>query len=324
MKKILTLVILNINIVLYANEPLYTDAKLVIQMIEKRDVIFIGAEKMKKIVRGSQVINTSALFSSSILGEMSCTPLYSCPLEVKKQLSELGVKRDDFLVLYDDSYGVYASTLYTILESLGHPKMTILNGGAEAISKIDPNQKLYDKYMQEISNLTKKDKSLLEGIKKKLDILKPHLLVQKNSLVSIKSDENDSYQLGKDNITFLLSTNDLKEIVNQVRIGDKNITIVDTCPMVDIVGNKYGSYEAGVVPFSWKKVIDIENNSIKSKEKLNTIFSFFPKEKEYVLYCMENSNKALFMMTVMRQLGYKQVKAFTGNWSVWTGGKDEQ
>ena len=126
MKKILILLILNINIVLYANEPLYTDAKLVIQMIEKNEVIFIGAEKMKKIVRGSQVINTSALFSSSILGEMSCTPLYSCPLEVKKQLSELGVKRDDFLVLYDDSYGVYASTLYTILESLGPVSYTHL------------------------------------------------------------------------------------------------------------------------------------------------------------------------------------------------------
>ena len=323
MKKILILLILNINIVLYANEPLYTDAKLLIQMIEKKEVIFIGAEKMKKIVRGSQVINTSALFSSSILGEMPYSPLYSCPLDIKKQLSELGIKKDDFLVIYDKSYGVYASTLYTILESLGHQKMTILKGGTEAISKIDPNQKIYDKYMQEISALTKKDKSLLEGIKKKLDILKPHLLVQKNSLVSIKSDENESYQLGKDNLTFLLSSNDLKEIVKEVRMGDKNITIVDTCPMVDIVGNRYGSYEAGVTPFSWRKIIDIENNSIKSKEKLNTIFSSFPKEKEYALYCMEDSNKALFMMTVMRYIGYNKVKAFTGNWSVWRDGIDK-
>ena len=318
MKKILILFILNINILLYANEPLYTDAKLAIQMIEKSKISFIAAEKMKKIIRGSQVIDTSALFSSSILGEMPFSPLYSCPLEIEKQLSELGIKRTDFLVLYDKSYGVYASTLYTLLESLGHQKMTILNGGAEAISKIDPNQKLYNKYTGEIARLLPKKKSLIEDIQKKLDILKPHLLVQKKFLESNKSNKKESYQLGKGNITFLLSIYDLKKIVAKNRTGDKNVTIIDTCPMIDIVGNRYGTYEAGVTPFSWKKLIEVEENKIKSKEELNTLFNSFPKEKEYALYCMENSNKALFMMTVMRYIGYNNVKAFTGNWSVWS------
>lgn len=324
MKKILILFILNINILLCANEPLYTDAKLAIQMIEKNDIIFIAAEKMQKIIRGSKVVDTSALFSSSILGEMPCSPLYSCPLEVEKKLSELGIKREDFLVLYDKSYGVYASTLYTLLESLGHQKMTILNGGVDAILKIDPNQKLYNKYIDEIANLMQKKKSSSEGIQKKLDILKPHLLVQKKSLEPSKTVEKESYQLGNGDVSFLLSVNDLKELVAQIQTSDKNVTIIDSCPMVDIVGNRYGSYEAGVTPFSWKKIIELEENRVKSKEKLNTIFNSFPKEKEYALYCMEDSNKALFMMTVMRHLGYNKVKAFTGNWSVWTGGKHEQ
>ena len=323
MKKILILFILNSSILLYANVPLYTDAKLAIQMIEKSEITFIAAEKMKKIIRGSKVLDTSALFSTSILGEMLCSPLYSCPLEVEKELSELGVKKDDFLVLYDNSYGVYAATLYTLLESLGHQKMTILDGGVDAISTIDPNQKLYNKYLNEISSLVPKRKELIKSIQKKLNILKPHLLVQNSTLESSKSIKKESYQLDKGNVTFLLSANDLREVVEQVQTGDKNVTIVDTCPMIDIVGNRYGSYEAGVTPFSWKKIIKIEDNSIKSEEKLNTLFNSFSKEKEYVLYCMEDSNKALFMMTVMRYLGYNKIKAFTGNWSVWTGGKNE-
>ena len=323
MKKILTLSILTINILFCSNESLYTDAKLGIQMIEKSGIVFIAAEKMENIIRGSRVVDTSALFSSSILGEMPCSPLYSCPLEVEKLLSDLGIERDDFLVLYDKSYGVYASTLYTLLESLGHQNMTILDGGVEAILKIDPNQKLYNKYMHKIVNLTQKEKSLTEDIQKKLNILKPHLLVQKSTLESSKSIKKESYQFDKGNVTFLLSTDDLREVVEQVQMGDNNMTIVDTCPMIDIVGNRYGSYEVGVTPFSWKKIIKIEDNSIKPEEKLKTLFNSFPKEKEYVLYCMEDSNKALFMMTVMRQLGYNKIKAFTGNWSVWTGGKDE-
>ena len=323
MKKILILLILNINILFCANASIYTDAKLAIQMIEKSNVVFISAEKMQNIIRGSRVIDTSTLFSSYILGKMPCSPLYSCPLEVEEQLSKLGIKNNDFLVLYDKSYGVYASTLYTILESIGHNKMTILNGGAEAISKIDPNQKLYDKYIDEIAKLTQKEKSSIEDIQKKLDILKPHLLVYDKALESNKRVDKENYELGKGNITFLLSANDLKELVSQVRTGDKNVTIIDSCPMIDIVENRYGNYEVGVTPFSWKKLIDIEDNRVKSKEELNALFDSFSKEKEYALYCMEDSNKALFMMTIMRYLGFNKIKAFTGNWSVWTEGKND-
>ena len=323
MKKNLILTILTINILFGSNESLYTDAKLGIQMIEKSGVIFIASEKMEKIIRGSRVVDTSALYSSSILGKMPCSPLYSCPLEVEKQLSALGIKSDDFLVLYDKSYGVHASTLYTLLESLGHQNMTILDGGVEAILKIDPNQKLYNKYMHKIVNLTEKEKLLSDDIQKKLDILRPHLLVHKRPLESSRSVEKESYQLDKGDISFLLSAIDLQKLVEKVRKGDTNVTLVDSCPMVDIVGNRYGSYEVGVTPLSWKKLIEIEANKIKSKEELNKVFNSFPKEKEYALYCMENSNKALFMMTVMRQLGYNKIKAFTGNWSVWRGGKNE-
>jgi len=321
MKKILILVLFNINLVLYANEPIYTDAKVAIQMIGKNNTVFISTEKMKNIIRGSRTINISSLFSSSILGKMPCSPLYSCPMEVEKQLSKFGIKRDDFLVLYDNSFGVYASTLYTLLESLGHQNMTILNGGIESILNIDPNQKLYDKYMNEITNLTKKEESSIEDIQKKLDILKPHLLIQKQSLKLSKSVKKDSYQIKKGNLNFLLSVNGLKELVSRVEAGDKNITIVDSCPMVDIVGDRYGSYEVGVTPFSWKKLIEAGENKIKSKEELNTLFKSFPKERQYALYCMENSNKALFMMTVMRYIGFNKIKAFTGNWSVWTRDK---
>ncbi len=332
MKKIIIFIFL--NIILSANESIYLDAKVSIQMIEKDNIQFIATEKMKKYIRGSKIIQTNTLFSSNILGEMGCTPLYTCPNKIKEVFSNLNIKENQPLILYDNSYAVYASTLYTILESLGYKNITILNGGAEAISNLDPNQKLYDKYSVKLNELLTMKKDLNESensvkiqskihtLRKKLTILKPYLLVEKKVVESKKIRKN-RYNLGKKNISHLLSKNDLKKAVDAVRNHDTNITIIDTCPMIDIVGNSYGNYVVGVQSISWKKLIDKNENRLKSMDELKSIFNKLNKHQEYNLYCMSNSNKALFMMTVMRYLGYNKVKAFTGDWSVWTGGKNE-
>ncbi len=322
------------NIMLFANENIYLDAKVLIKMVEKDDIQFIATENMKKYIRGSKIIQTNTLFSSNILGEMECTPLYACPNKIKEVFSHLNIQDNQPLILYDNSYGVYASTLYTILESLGYKNITILNGGVEAISSLDPNQKLYDKYSSKLNKLLTINKDLntsensieiqskINTIRKKLTILKPYLLVEKKVVKPEKIGEN-TYTLGKTNISYLLSKNDLKKAVESVRNHDNNITIIDSCPMIDIVGNAYGSYVAGVKSISWKNLIDKKENRLKSMDELKTIFNKLDKHQEYNLYCMSNSNKALFMMTVMRYLGYNKVKAFTGDWSVWTGDENE-
>jgi len=338
MNKFINLFLLQLIVgytVLFANENIFTNAKVAIPLIEKNDIQFLAVQENEKIIKGSKVVNIKLLSSTTVLGNMPCTPFYACSNQVEKYFSSLGIVQDESLILYDNSYGVYASTLYTILESMGHKNITILDGGINAVEQLDPNQKLYDKYQNELkasqvlmkednSTLsTEKSESINSNLLKKMEMVKPHLLIEKNLNFSlpVKSD----YSIKEKNSDYLLSTKDLRNIVKKVQSMERNITVVDACPMIDIVGNKYGSYLSGVTSFSWKALINIKENKLKSKELLETIFTKMAlKKDEYnYIYCMSESSKALFMMLVMRELGYTKVKAYTGDWSVWTGEGNE-
>jgi len=338
MNKFINLLLLYLIVsytVLFANDNIFINAKVAIPLIEKNDIQFLAVQESKQIIKGSKIVNIKLLSSTTVLGKMPCTPFYACTPQVEKYFSSLGMMQDSSLILYDNSYGVYASTLYTILESMGHKNITILDGGIKAVEQLDPNQKLYDKYQNELkaskvltqdnnSTLsTDKSDSIESNLLKKMEMIKPHLLIEKklNFTTPVKSD----YVIQEQNSDYLLSTKDLRNIVKKVQSMEANITIVDACPMIDIVGNRYGSYLSGVTSFSWKRLINIKENRLKSKELLETIFTKMAlKKDEYnYIYCMSESSKALFMMLVMRELGYIKVKAYTGDWSVWTGEANE-
>jgi len=329
MKYIIFYVLL-FNQILVADKSIYTEAKVAIKFIEKKDIQFVSAQDNIKIIKGSKTVDISTLSSSDILGHNSCTPYLVCPNKLKNILSLKGITANQNLVIYDDSYGIYAAQLYSVLESVGHKNMIILNGGANAISKIDLNMESYIKYHLELnslknSNENNESRKEIENLKEKLKVLKPLLLVGKK-VSSVNKIEKTNYQLTKNSKDFLLSKEELVEAVAEVRsTEDLNITIVDVCPMVDIVGNKTGSYLTGVVALSWKEIIDKNKKSLKSKEELTAIFNKtgLDKKNSNYLYCMSGSAKALFMITAMREVGYLKVKAFTGDWNVWVGDIDE-
>jgi len=318
-----------------AEDNIFTNAKVAIQKIEKNDIQFIASQKSEQLIRGSKVVNPHLLSSDTILGKMPCSPFYSCPKQVEAYFSSLGIIPTQSLILYDNSYGVYASVLYTILESFGHKNMTILNGGTSAVKKLDPNQKLFDKYLNEIkavrrvmqednSSVTqKKSEATIKSLITKIEMVQPHLLIEKNLNFALKKRSN--YVIKEQNRNYLLSTKELQNAVSRVRSKESNLTLIDACPMVDIVGNRYGNYLLGVTPLSWKRLIDRQNNSLQAKDELENIFIEMKLKKEDLnyLYCMSESSKALFMMLVMRELGYTNVKAYTGNWSVWKGEGNE-
>ncbi len=322
-----------------ANETIYNEAKVVLKMIEKRSVEFISAEDSSFLIKGSKIFDIHHFYSADTTGDMPCTPFYACPNRVANYLSLLGVEKNRSLVLYDNSYSIYASALYIMLESIGYKSMIILNGGADAIYRIDPNQKIYDKYKREIDKLIKSkneenstkgfklNELKIEELRKKLEVIKPYLLTQKNHNIVLEKDKIE-YKIDKLNLDYLLSRDDLKEAVRKVRDEgrESNITIVDVCPMVDIVGSKNGSYIPGVIPLSWKKVVNHKDKKILNDEKLLSLFELngLDKNSEQYLYCMSGSDKALFVMTLLREVGYSKVKSFTGDWNVWIGGVDEK
>lgn len=49
--------------------------------------------------------------------------------ELIKLLGQLGIRRDSHVVVYDDMGGLHAGRLFLELERLGHPQVSVLNGG---------------------------------------------------------------------------------------------------------------------------------------------------------------------------------------------------
>lgn len=343
MKKFLlicSLLYLVTNQALWAKDGIYIEAKVALKMIEKSNVQFLEAEDGKILIKGSKVFDIDKMADISSLGEMECSPFYVCPLNVERKFRQLGISKKQPLIIYDHSYNVLSSALYITLESIGYRNMSILNGGLEAIYNVDANQKIYNKCLVELkelqeladdeSNATKSQKKNLvkiEELKAKLKIIKPHLLTHKKLNQTEKQEKSD-YEIGETKLDYLVTLKELKEAVNRVRLKSKetNLTIVDACPMVDIVGNRYGSYLSGVTPISWKELIDVKSQKILTDERLSTLFEAYglSKEGSYYLYCMSGSDKAMLMMILLRKLGYAKVKTFTGDWNVWTGGIDEK
>jgi thiosulfate/3-mercaptopyruvate sulfurtransferase len=315
-----------LHTVLYSSEEIFLPAKNVLNLIDKEDVQFILAEESKTEIRKSQVLNVKELSHPNILGKMPCAPFYLCTEELSAYLKNRGLPSNKKLVIYDNSYGIYSSTLYAILESLGQKKMTILNGGVESVALLDPNQKIYTKYAYQLAELRGEDVSEKgKNLEEKLAIIEHHLLTQR-ALKSVKLKEDNSWVEPLFNNRYLLTKDELKEAVKEVRQSKKSkITIIDACPLVDIVGSKSGNYLAGVTALSWSRLIDVEHKMLKSDDILEKIFkrAGLKKENSNYVYCMSANQKAIYLMMALRQVGFKKVRAFTGDWNTWIGERDE-
>jgi len=244
----------------------------------------------------------------------------------------MNINPNQLLIIYDKSYGIYASTLYIMLESLEYKNLAILSGGLGSILKIDPNQKLYNEYTIKLTRIARiiskeNNTTLIKGyeskvvdLNNKLKILKPYLLSSTNK---IKDSKKDIFNVNNE---YFLNKMDLENtVIKMQKNNETNMTIIDICPMVDIIGNQKGSYLSKVTAISWKELIDKKKYSLKSQEELDIIFQGYKlnKDNNNYIYCMSGSPKAFYLMTVMRYMGYKKVKAFTGDWNVWIGDIDE-
>lgn len=321
---------------LMAVESPLIEPEVAVKMIGNNSTQFIMAEKNSMEIIGSQHIDIAKLYKGDVFGHIPCKPFYICPNDIRDDLERLGIKSNQELILYDNHNGVYASTLYMVLESIGHRNMKIFNGGLISVEKLDPNRRIYNKYSSELMEITSfiqqennvtTNKKLQEKsleLEEKLTVLKPFLLVQKKKNIPTEKAKS-SYKIEKDRFDFnhFVGEKKLHEAVQRLRNEGKksNISIVDACSMMDIVGNKYGSYQPGVNSVDWKEIVNHEKRGFKSHELLEKIFAEagLKKENTHYVYCMSGSAKAFYLSMALRSVGYNKVKAFIGEWSAWTG-----
>jgi len=316
---------------LTAFDSYLVEPEVAVKMINSKNIQFISIGKEKNLIVGTQRVELNRLLDIDIVGNMKCEPFLICPRKLKNYLENKGIASNQELILYDNQYGINAATLYFVLEAIGHKKIKILNGGYKSIQQLDPNKKIYDKYLNEKktslsqdNNGSNREKLMahIKSLNNKLSVLEPLLLVKESNIISHK-DINLTYNLdrSKFNFDYLIDRDLLQIAVNKVKEEgrESNVSILDACSMVDIVGNAYGSYVPGVYSVDWKEIINIEKQALKSKELLNEIFTKrgLDKKKDIYVYCMSSSKQAFYMALALREAEYKKVKVFSGDWNVW-------
>jgi len=336
-KKVLCVNIIFFTSLMATSSPII-EAEVAVKLVNHKGVKFIAAEEDSLAIKGAVVMNVEALYGYTTTGVSLCPPFYACPNRVKKYMESLGINNDDELIVYDKSYGINAATLYSIFETVGHKNIKILNGGYAQIQKLDPNQKSYDEYSADLNKikrllkieenvaLIEKHKSDIKSLEKILLVLKPLLLIEAVKPLVIN---RSSYTINNKqfNVKYLVEKSALNQAVETLHKdrNESNITIVDSCNMIDIVGNRNGSYLPGVTSIHWKKLVDSKKQGLKSKELLAKIFenAGLNSQKSTYLYCMSGSEKSFYLQIALRLAGYDNVKVFAGNWDVWIGDEHE-
>lgn len=74
------------------------------------------------------------LSSPTVPGETGRHPLPD-PALLEARLREIGLRRHDLVVVYDDGPGFFAARLWWLLHWLGHPRVAVLDGGFAAWQK---------------------------------------------------------------------------------------------------------------------------------------------------------------------------------------------
>ncbi|CAA6819040.1 MAG: Sulfurtransferase [uncultured Sulfurovum sp.] len=313
-----------------AHDRIFISPKIALKMIGKKETTFIHLNDSPLKIKKSKNVDIKTLKASDILGRTGCSPLYVCREKIEKYLSSLGIEPNQGLVIYDDSYGIDSATLYVVLESMGHKHMNILRGTLKDISELDPNWQKYNNYLNELKakdlnkSFLKEEQEKKTELLQKVDILKPHVLLEKSNANSIEYMESN-YTITKISTDYLLSREELKQSIKEVRSKESNITIIDACEMIDIVGATYASGRIAMKSLSWKELIDKNEKYLKSNKELEEVFDRLKlkKNEQHYVYCMSGAEKAFYMMMVLRELGYHNVKAFTGDWNRWVGDIDE-
>jgi len=333
--RVLLLMIL-LTTTLFSKEEIFISPKIALKMVNKNNVLFVSLDKSNLLIKRGKKLNHKFLNNFELLGDLPCKNFYICPNELESYLSKIGIQQNDRLIIHDDSYGIYSSVLYTILESIGHKNIAILRGNIKEILDLDPNWEGYKRYVHEMKNtellrnkdLNQTDKELyvekLKSLQTKIELLKPHLLVQLND-ESHQQDEQSTYKIQKLNRDYLHSKEEFATVLKASILNENNVSMIDVCGLGEnLLGEEHHS-NSHFKSLSWKSLIDKEKNYLKSDKELEKMFNQLGlnKKGENAVYCMSGGQKAFFIMLAMRQVGFEKVKAFIGDWNIWIGDIDE-
>ena len=204
--------------------------------------------------------------------------------QMQKLLSKLGIKPDDFIVLYDDNGNPEASRLFWILDFYGHIKKAILDGGYLA---------------------WKHEKKILN---KQIIAVKPTNYVFSNKvnkkhyadLLEVKRAVNDTNYV-------IIDTRSSEEFKGTI---GRNINGKKSVKEAHISNSKHIDYEENLDKNNCKR--------LKTIKQLRKLYASIPRNKKIICYCHSGVRSALSTFVLSEILKYPNVKNYDGSWIEWS------
>jgi thiosulfate/3-mercaptopyruvate sulfurtransferase len=329
-----------------ASDNLMISGEEAVKLLDKPNVIFVSGDSHDvynvQHIKGSVEMYAHHLHHADIMGHMHCAPMFMCEKEAEEYISSKGISNDTQIIAYDNFRGPNATGVYAFFKSFGHENIKILDGGMEAIRKVDPQQKVYDELAAEYKELNKQrkeakkagNKELEKSIKAKRKDLKAQMKKVAKTLMVVKGHEHIEHKghydidMKKINWDYIVSKEEMKKASDDIlaKGKDSNYMIIDTRGMTEIIGERKldnvarGGHVPGATFLEWKHLTDFDKQlSYKDLKEVQKVFDKYgvTKDKTIYAYCHVGAGRSTHITTALERLGYENVKVYTGSWDEW-------
>lgn len=200
-------------------------------------------------------------------------------IQMQQLLSKIGIKKDDFVVIYDCKGNPDAARFFWILEVYGHPHKALLNGGYKAWKKVK------GEINKQVVHFPKSTYRFEDGTKNTLIA----------SLQEVKKALNDTNYC-------IIDTRSLSEYTGKEQKEN-------ACRTGHIPSSLHIDYEDN---------IDKKNCKFKSLALLKHCYSRIPKNKKIIVYCQSGVRSSLSLYVLRDLLNYPKVSNYDGSWNEWS------
>ncbi len=314
-----------------------SDIKLIepadaIRLIGNKRIVFVSGESAESYqeahIIGSVSMPVSDLYRIAEAKDISCTPLYKCPIEAEEYIRNKGIGNGQMVIAYDLFPGSDAVALYSFFETMGHDNLKILNGGLASIRALDPNQLVCDELQVEQQSIIRQaeeadqeddiDKeeeleSQAKSIKAKMNLLESQLLIRDGEEAHKRSD----YLLASEkfNMDFIADNIEARQVFDDIlKDGNESTFMIIDMRCVNervIEDATEENHTPGVTYIDWKDITDFKKNKrFKSLEEMQRVFdeAGVTKGKKLYVYCQNDVSRSAYVAMALRLLGYTHVK----------------
>ncbi len=178
----------------------------------------------------------------------------------------------------------------------------------------------------ELNSTIKASKAKQKEITAELKTIEKRLLVVKGE----EEVEAKTYHISQKDVdlSYIAGKEELKHAVEDILANgkDSKYVIVDSRSMIEIIGERKmdnvarGGHIPGSTFLEWKHISDLDNKkSFKNADELKEVFEHYniTPDKTVYAYCQVGAGRSTEIITALKLLGYKNVKAYSGSWDEW-------